>query len=280
MELCYNRKIISNGKSKNMEWSDNQRLYQQLAQELKERITSEIYKVGEKLPPERVICEEMNVSRTVVREAIIMLEVEGYVEVKKGSGIHVIASSPKSHSEHLYKSRGLEFAECGPFELLQARQLIEPIVAEFAASQATKEDIIDLMEIQKNARQEDRFRDSEWDLKFHSKIAQITRNSALITIVQEMWCQRVLNPYWLKLHEHIDARSIDSWCEEHDAILNALKNKDSEAAKIAMWTHLEHTKQMLFNGANDDFEIDVDKFMFSENPVVHLAETISTLKKK
>lgn len=252
-----------------MSISENSRLYQQLAQELKTRIINGIYKVGEKLPAERFISEEMNVSRTVVREAIIMLEVEGFVEVKKGSGIHVISSTEKNVLE-INENRGLEFSVCGPFELLQARQLIEPIVAEFAATQATKEDIIDIMEIQKNALREDRFRDSEWDLKFHTKIAQITRNSAIITIVQEMWCQRVLSPYWRKLHEHIDAKSIDSWCAEHDTILRALINKDPNAAKLAMWQHLENTKQMLFNGASDDFEIEIDRFRFSENPIIHI----------
>ncbi|WP_373099585.1 MULTISPECIES: transcriptional regulator ExuR [Pasteurellaceae] len=261
-----------------MKLTENQRLYQQLAQDLKDKIITGFYKVGEKLPAERFISEEMNVSRTVVREAIIMLEVEGFVEVKKGSGIHVISATPKNASE-ADENRGLEFSKCGPFELLQARQLIESIVVEFAATQATKEDIIDIMEIQKNARQEDHFRDSQWDLKFHTKIAQITRNSALITIVQEMWRQRVLNPYWRKLHEHIDARSIDSWCDEHDEILQALMDKDPHAAKMAMWTHLENTKRMLFNGANDDFEISIDKYRFSENPVIHLADSISSMNK-
>ena len=56
-----------------------------------------------------------NVSRTVVREAIIMLEVEGYVEVRKGSGIHVISNQPK-HSPVADESP--EFASYGPFELL------------------------------------------------------------------------------------------------------------------------------------------------------------------
>src|SRR5471030_1319734 len=63
-----------------MEFTETRRLYQQLAAELKQRIESKVYLVGEKLPAERYIAEEMNVSRTVVREAIIMLEVEGYVE--------------------------------------------------------------------------------------------------------------------------------------------------------------------------------------------------------
>ncbi len=86
-----------------------------------------------------------------MREAIIMLEVEGYVEVRKGSGIHVISSQAK-HSPA--PDENLEFASYGPFELLQARQLIESNIAEFAATQVTKQDIMKLMEIQENARKE------------------------------------------------------------------------------------------------------------------------------
>lgn len=69
-----------------MEFTETRRLYQQLAAELKQRIESGRYPVGDKLPAERYIAEEMNVSRTVVREAIIMLEVEGYVDVRKDPG--------------------------------------------------------------------------------------------------------------------------------------------------------------------------------------------------
>lgn len=255
-----------------MEPTETCRLYQQLAAELKRCIESGIYPVGKKLPAERYIAEEMNVSRTVVREAIIMLEVEGYVEVRKGSGIHVIANQQK----HVVLPAGeIQAATPGPFEMLQARQLIESNIAEFAATQVFKQDIILLMEIQENARQEDRFRDSQWDLKFHVQVALATGNSAMASIVEQMWTQRVHNPYWNKLHKHIDDKAIESWCEEHDQILNALIRKDPYAAKLAMWQHLENTKQMLFHATTDDFESSVDRYMFSDNPVVHL-DTVTT----
>ncbi|MGC0877385.1 transcriptional regulator ExuR [Pantoea agglomerans] len=249
-----------------MDFTESRRLYQQLASELKSRIETGIYPVGVKLPAERLIAEEMEVSRTVVREAIIMLEVEGYVEVRKGSGIHVIASQQQNRIAST--SSQLEFATFGPFELLQARQLIESNVAEFAATQVTRQDIIDLMAIQEKARQEDHFRDSEWDMQFHVRIAQSTQNSALAAIVEKMWLHRLHNPYWLKLHEHIDQRSILSWCDDHDQILKALMRKDPAASKLAMWQHLENTKQMLFNATADDFEFNVDRYMFGENPVI------------
>lgn len=247
-----------------MDLTESRRLYQQLAAEFKRRIEQGMYPVGEKLPAERFIAEEMGVSRTVVREAIIMLEVEGYVEVRKGSGIHVVSLQQKNR----VNTGGLEFASFGPFELLQARQLIESNIAEFAATQITRQDILLLMEIQEQARKEDRFRDSEWDLKFHVQIAKATQNGALAAIVEKMWRHRLQNPYWLKLHEHIDEKSIESWCEDHDKILNALMRKDPAASKLAMWQHLEHTRQMLFRATTDDYESNVDRYMFTENPVV------------
>ncbi|EPU6123596.1 transcriptional regulator ExuR [Klebsiella pneumoniae] len=279
-----------------MEIIEPRRLYQQLAAELKTRIEQGVYLVGDKLPAERFIADEKNVSRTVVREAIIMLgfiadeknvsrtvvreaiimlEVEGYVEVRKGSGIHVISNHPKYQQ---VADESLEFANYGPFELLQARQLIESNIAEFAATQVTKQDIMKLMEIQEKARNEKCFRDSEWDLQFHVQVALATQNSALAAIVEKMWTQRVHNPYWKKLHEHIDLRTVDNWCDDHDQILKALLRKDPNAAKLAMWQHLENTKQMLFNETSDDFEFNADRYLFAENPVVHLDTAVNGAK--
>uniref|UniRef100_UPI00396B1E2C FCD domain-containing protein n=1 Tax=Aeromonas caviae TaxID=648 RepID=UPI00396B1E2C len=41
---------------------------------------------------------------------------------------------------------------------------------------------------------------------------------------------------------------MSSWCDDHDQILKALMRKDPQAAKLAMWQHLENTRQMLFQG--------------------------------
>ena len=245
-----------------MEITEPRRLYQQLAADLKERIEQGVYLVGDKLPAERFIADEKNVSRTVVREAIIMLEVEGYVEVRKGSGIHVVSTQPRHQQA---ADNNMEFANYGPFELLQARQLIESNIAEFAATQVTKQDIMKLMAIQEQARGEQCFRDSEWDLQFHIQVALATQNSALAAIVEKMWTQRSHNPYWKKLHEHIDSRTVDNWCDDH-------------AAKLAMWQHLENTKIMLFNETSDDFEFNADRYLFAENPVVHLDTATSGSK--
>jgi GntR family transcriptional regulator, hexuronate regulon transcriptional repressor len=253
-----------------MDFEESTRLYQKVAAELKQRITCNQYAVGDRLPAERLIAEEMKVSRTVVREAIIMLEVEGMVDVRKGSGIHVIAAESRYSPLIAAEIEDNEFLTAGPFELLQARQLLESNIAEFAATQVTKQDIMALLAIQETAQKEDRARDSQWDKEFHIQVAKATQNSVLVTLVEKVWQHRDQNPYWRKLHEHVDERAIESWCEDHEQILKALMRKDPKAAKLAMWQHLENTKQMLFQATTVDDDAVDDRYLFAENPVVHL----------
>ncbi|EPJ0502462.1 GntR family transcriptional regulator, partial [Klebsiella variicola] len=54
--------------------------------------------------------------------------------------------------------------------------------------------------------------------------------------------------------------------------------KDPNAAKLAMWQHLENTKQMLFNETSDDFEFNADRYLFADNPVVHLDTAANSAK--
>ncbi len=254
-----------------MDFYESKRLYQKVAAELKKRIADHEYAIGDRLPAERLIAEEMSVSRTVVREAIIMLEVEGLVDVRKGSGIHVVGTEVRYQQTLPESDDDNEFLTAGPFELLQARQLLESNIAEFAATQVTKQDILALLAIQETAQKEDRARDSQWDKEFHIQVAKATQNSVLVTLVEKPWQHREKNPYWRKLHEHIDDRAMESWCEDHEQILKALMRKDPKAAKLAMWQHLENTKQMLFQATTIDDDLVDDRYLFSENPVIHLA---------
>ncbi|MDC0612026.1 GntR family transcriptional regulator [Vibrio sp.] len=240
------------------------KLYHKIANNFKNDIQEGKYRVGDMLPAERVISEQLSVSRTVVREAMIMLEVEGYVEVRKGSGIRVINQFGIANSSQNELDAANSFMlNCGPFELLQARQLIESNIAEFAAIQCTKQDLVALMKIQEQAKADDHARDSHWDKEFHLQIARCTQNSAIVHVAQLLWEQRENNPYWKKMHEHILDSEIRSWCDEHDEILKALMQKDPKAAKQAMWRHLENTKEMLFNATNDDY----DRFLYAESPI-------------
>ncbi len=101
---------------KDMDSDEPKRLYQHVAAELKKQIAAGRYAIGDKLPAERYIAEDMNVSRTVVREGIIMLEVEGLVEVRKGSGIHVISQQIKTPADAGHDNEFMTLS-AGPFEM-------------------------------------------------------------------------------------------------------------------------------------------------------------------
>ncbi|CAG23376.1 Hypothetical exu regulon transcriptional regulator [Photobacterium profundum SS9] len=213
-------------------------------------------------------------SRTVVREAVIMLELKGFVEVKKGSGIHVVSQlsvnkEDKGDEIELFVRHMVEELKgVGPFEMLQARQLIECSIVGFAATQVTKADIDELNKIQQAGLQDNNRRDSEWDKTFHHKIGEITNNSVLSLIVELMWFGRDQNPLWLKLHEHIDENSLNTWDDEHKSIIQGFMMKSPHLAKEAMWNHLESTKNALYAASSVD-DNHYDKYLFQDDPIKH-----------
>ncbi|HEX3063454.1 MAG TPA: GntR family transcriptional regulator, partial [Usitatibacter sp.] len=93
---------------------DNRRLYRQIADQIAALIERGEYGPGQRLPPERDLAKQLGVSRPSVREALIALEVEGYVEVRVGSGVYVLGPrhGPAAHPLP---------ADSGPFELIRAR---------------------------------------------------------------------------------------------------------------------------------------------------------------
>ena len=176
--------------------SNTTRLYQKIGQQLIEQIASGEFKVGDRLPPERDIAEQLQVSRSVIREALIMLELKELVEVKKGSGVYVINTPSDKADNHVSPAIAPQVNEptseeddAGPFEMLQARQLLESHVAEFAATQLTKNEIFRLREALEIERKniEGKNSDYDGDQMFHLVIAEATHNSVLSDMVKDMW---------------------------------------------------------------------------------------------
>jgi len=107
------------------------RLYRQIAEQLRSLIAGGEFQAGSRLPAERDLASQLGVSRPSVREALIALEVEGWVEVRTGSGVYVLPRNGASaHGAQVPAS------EWGPLELLRARRVIEGEIAALAASQA------------------------------------------------------------------------------------------------------------------------------------------------
>jgi len=261
--------------------AQNTRRYAAIGKELREQLSNHVYNIGDRLPTEREIAESYGVSRTVIREAIIMLEIEGLVEVRKGSGVYVTSlplsstspfqniSNNTETANMLSAFSGLTGTDIGPFELLQARQLIESNIAEFAALQITKVEIDALKKVLQEEKKALEIGDSneESDRQFHILVAEATKNTFFADVVKLMWRMRLESKMWAQLHTHID--NIDyrkSWLKQHALILSALQKKDAAAAKEAMWQHFESIKSTLLELSDVDDE-NFDGYLFDSYPL-------------
>src|SRR5215207_158423 len=101
---------------------ESSRLYRQIAEQLRGLITGGEFEAGTRLPAERDLAKQLGVSRPSVREALIALEVEGWVEVRTGSGIYV-QPQPKRNGSHDARSTNGHGAEWGPLQVMRAREL-------------------------------------------------------------------------------------------------------------------------------------------------------------
>ncbi len=242
------------------------RRYQQVAEALKEEMISQNLSVGTRLRTERKIAEDMDVSRSVVREAVIMLEIEGLVSVRKGSGIYIERLPNQSETKSAVRT------DIGPFEMLQARQLLESNIAAFAATMVTKADIVrmqDALEMERLSIEKGES-DYDGDELFHRLIAEATQNGVLVDMVREMWYLRQGNEIWDGLHNRIfDESYRRQWLSDHSAILAALKRKDPGQARDAMWNHLENVRTTLLK-LSDVEDPNFDGYLFKAPKVVKL----------
>ncbi|HVE55097.1 MAG TPA: GntR family transcriptional regulator, partial [Ramlibacter sp.] len=119
---------------------ESSRLYRQIAEQLRGLIAQGEFEPGSRLPAERDLARQLGVSRPSVREALIALEVEGWVEVRIGSGIYVQEAPQRSSLRAPANGNG-SGTDWGPLELMQERELVEGEVAALAARNARKPQI-------------------------------------------------------------------------------------------------------------------------------------------
>lgn len=209
----------------------NERLYQDLAHKLIAALADGHHPVGSRLPAERELAQQYNVSRPTVREAIIALEVQGLVEVRIGSGAYVL---------RLPGSEDIAGFNITAFELTEARLLFEGEGAALAATQISAEEIDEIEGLVRAIAREnqDPKGTDKADRAFHLAIAKATRNQAVIDAIERLWELRYSSPEAALLHEKARTANVKPVVEEHTAILDALKARDAAAARAAMRTHL------------------------------------------
>jgi len=217
-------------------------LHGQIAEQLGVRILSGKIPSGEVLPTEAALGVSLNVSRTAIREAIKVLTSKGLIEVRRKTGTRI---RPKKDWNALdpdvlawqFSNGGLPAAI---MDLLELREIIEPVCARMAAMRATAEDV---SEIEKAFREMENSAGKtaasvEADLSFHLAILESTRNSLMRAFGALI--QAALRASFRLTNK--DAAAFQQSLLKHRAVLTAIKAKRPSSAQDAMHAVLKGTR--------------------------------------
>lgn len=214
------------------------RLYRIIAEQIAGRILAGEFLAGERLPSERDLAEQLRVSRASVREALIALELENYVEVRVGSGVFVMHGDARRRTESP-AAPGPDSAggDMGPFDLLETRLLVEPECAALAAQVALPRQIAAIESAHRAMNTLDE--PARHDRAFHLAIAAACGNAALASTITHLWTLSHRSPVYSRLEAHfVTQRVWEKAKREHGRILSAITRRDADAARHAMHDHL------------------------------------------
>lgn len=220
-----------------------------VAEQIIDAIRHGRYQIGDRLPPEREIAEQMGVSRPSIREAISALGLVGILDSRVGDGTYVAKAlldvDEGDRAVHL-----LQESESLP-EAFEARRVLEEGIAGLAAEKATEDDLHEIDEalasMERAAGDED-FKDFNLgNQRFHRALAQATHNSLLIrTLAPLLEVMRQTLPERLRetVYES-DAKRYARTFDVHRRLVEAVRTRDSAKATRIMAKHFDLLEQDL-----------------------------------
>ena len=222
-----------------MQGDKPRRPYRVIADQILELVAENGLAPRDRLPAERELAERFGVSRPSLREALIALEVEGRLDIRMGSGIYVGAPA-----------RAAAIEGESPFEVLQARAIVESAIAEEAARRCDPAAVAAMDRILARMAEAmgDPARSLDLDGAFHIAVAMGTGNGLLADMTADIYRLR-LSPFFSRLAAHFEGPG--TWrlaLAEHGAIRDAIAAGDTGAAREAMRHHLTES-QRRFCGA-------------------------------
>ncbi len=201
---------------------------------------------GDKLPPERDLAVMMDVSRPSLREALRTLSVMGVINLRHGSGIYVTALEPAKLVEHLDFVFSLD--DSTYVQLFETRKALEPPICALAAQRITEEEIAQLEECLARSRMGllDYEAYLQADLDLHEIIVLAARNPLLQRFMSSL---HSLGKASRKRTATLPG-VVEQTIQDHQNIIQALREHQPEAAHRAMLIHLEHVEQHLKQDAS------------------------------
>jgi len=209
------------------------RTFEAVVSEIAEAIRTGQLRRGDRLPSERLLAEQMEVSRPTLREAIGVLAKAGLVEVRPGSngGTFVLSESVPSALVEAIDSRLASIPA-----VLEARRALEPAIAALAARNGDDSDFAEMeriVELQRRAV-DDWARVTQLDTRFHLQLARATKNPVLVAMMSTL--SRQLE---IARATRVD-RSIssDAAIAVNEETLGAIRSRDQRVIDGAMDKHL------------------------------------------
>lgn len=207
-------------------------------------------RVGERLPTERALADDLGVSRTVVRHALGRLEAAGAISREVGRGTFIrrfdLVARPGERAED-----GLvDVTDVGPADVMAVRLLLEPQAMPIVVARATTRDFEEMQRCLDGGESADTYADFEvWDLALHRCLMEASHNPLLLRLYACVETARH-GQLWGDLKRRNDSLERRScYRSQHHAVVDALRTRDSEAAVEAMQAHLASVRANLL-GSN------------------------------
>lgn len=216
------------------------RAYEEIVRQVKALTESEVLKPGDRLPSERELAEQFQVSRVTVRQALSVLQAMGLLESRVGDGTFAGGSH---NSVVTVLAPMLNPPKSTLLEQLELRRLIEPEVARLAAERATEAQID---EMRRSLLHQRRLLDQEQsivdeDSAMHLIIARSSQNSLLVRMMESIHeLLRGSREESLRAHATME-RSLAG----HRRIIEAIAKHDPTAARQAMLRHVLDVEAMI-----------------------------------
>jgi DNA-binding FadR family transcriptional regulator len=216
--------------------------YEDTLVRLRQLLTDGALRNGERLPPERILANELQVGRRSLRRALGVLEEEGQISRQQGRGTFV---NPAIKLPALQIDRILEHTN--PLEVIEVRLSIEPVMARLAALRASRCDIDRLSRLAEEtatAREPTEYENA--DAAFHRRIAEAARNALFLSLYDTLSASRN-DAAWRRLGENAHCYKRQAvYADFHREIAAAVGVRDGAKAEKLMYDHLSDVQQHIY----------------------------------
>ena len=212
------------------------RLAEEIADQIERLILAHELEIGDALPAERELAAQLEVSRNILREGVSMLAQRGLVEIRPGSGTYVARPSTEFLRDTLCFFIRLNHSAL--FDLVEARRCLEAEIAALAAQRATPEDLesfsVHLDALEQAVDDPEAY--VEADIDFHEALARTAKNEILQLLLNSI--RGALRENIRVLIEH-HPTALHEAMVYHRRIVQAVRQHEPDAARLAMREHLE-----------------------------------------